>query len=174
MWSKNLSFNFPNLFFLSNFWSSKIAHNITWNNFYMTLVKLNRYIQHWQKKKSLINYLQKIADKGNCIYNLGICIMHIVFIVVDNQVDLSIKPQLVNRLHGLPINKKTRHYLSTNILYIWVISDLVYIRNILLQQKPTYLILKKNIKAWIECGNFFIAMLMQIDKTGNYTKGVPR
>ena len=90
VWSKNLSFNFPNLFFLSNFWSSKIAHNITWNNFYMTLVKLNRYIQHWQKKESLINYLQKIADKGNCIYNLGICIMHIVFIVVDNQVDLSI------------------------------------------------------------------------------------
>ena len=40
---------------------------------------------------SLINYLQKTSDKGNCIYNLAICIMQFVFIVVDNEVDMSIK-----------------------------------------------------------------------------------
>jgi hypothetical protein len=129
---------------------------------YKILVKMNKYIQYWQKK-SLINYLQKIADKGNCIYNLGICIMHIVFIVVDNQVDLSIKPQLVNRLHGLPINKKTRHYLSTTWHTLYGLYQIWFILGIFCCNRSLrkYLILKRAVKAWIE-GGFYTATLITL------------
>ena len=57
------------------------------------------------------------------------------------------KPQLVNRLHGLPINKKTRHYLSTSILYMGYIRSALYIVEYFVRTEKQIFDSEKKIKA---------------------------